>query len=140
MATHPTITVEAIVNAPVEKVWKAWTTPGDITRWNSPSPDWHSPKAEHELKAGGQFNYRMEAKDGSAGFDFCGVFDVITPNRYIEYTIADGRKVKVNFIPDGPQTKVSETFEAEDQNAMEMQKAGWQAILDCFKNYAETNN
>ncbi len=137
---HQTITVEAIVNAPAEKVWKAWTTPGDITKWNSPSPDWHSPKAEHELKAGGKFNYRMEAKDESAGFDFGGVFDVIIPNQYIEYTIGDGRKVKINFTSQGNQTKVTETFEAENQNSLEMQKNGWQVILDSFKNFTETNN
>ena len=140
MATHKTITVEAIVNAPAEKVWKTWTTPDDITKWNCPSPDWNSPKAEHELKAGGKFNYRMEAKDGSAGFDFGGVFDVIIPNQYIEYTIGDGRKVKVNFTSDGNQTKVTESFEAENQNSVEMQKNGWQAILDGFKNYTENNN
>jgi len=140
VATHKTITVEAIVNAPAEKVWKTWTTPDDITKWNCPSPDWHSPKAEHEMKVGGKFNYRMEAKDGSAGFDFSGVFDVIIPNQYIEYTIGDGRKVKVNFTSGENHTKVTETFEAENQNSVEMQKNGWQAILDCFKNYTENNN
>lgn len=140
MTTRQTITVEATINAPVEKVWNTWTMPGDIKKWNAPSSDWHTPKAKHELHVSGKFNYRMEAKDGSAGFDFEGVFNEIVSNQYIEYTINDGRKVKITFSSTDAQTKVTETFEAENQNSVEIQKNGWQAILDCFKNYVETNN
>lgn len=132
------ITVSALVNAPVEKVWKLWTTPSDIQQWNAASPDWHSPKAEHDLKPGGQFSYRMEAKDGSFGFDFGGTFDVVTEAQYLEYTIADGRKVKVDFKETEGGTEVEEQFEAESQNPLEMQQAGWQAILNNFKAYAES--
>ncbi len=131
------ITVTALVNAPVEKVWKLWTTPSDIQQWNAASPDWHSPHASHDLKPGGQFTYRMEAKDGSFGFDFGGTFDVVTEAQYLEYTIADGRKVKVDFREADGGTEVEEQFEAESQNPLEMQQAGWQAILNNFKAYAE---
>ncbi|MDQ6763181.1 MAG: SRPBCC domain-containing protein, partial [Bacteroidota bacterium] len=99
--------------------------------------DWHTPSAENDLRPGGKFSSRMEAKDGSFGFDFGGVNDVVTPNENIEYTIGDGRKVKVFFKAEGDKTKVTETFGAEDTNPIEMQKNGWQAILDNFKKYAE---
>ncbi|MBN9382986.1 MAG: SRPBCC family protein [Chitinophagaceae bacterium] len=138
-ATKTKITIEATVKAPVEKVWKIWTSPADIVKWSTPSPDWHTPRAEHDLQAGGKFNYRMEAKDGSFGFDFGGVFDVIKENELIEYTIGDGRKVVINFNSNGKETHIVQTFEAESQNPIEMQRAGWQAILDSFKNYTENN-
>jgi len=138
-AEKTVITIETSIKAPVEKVWNYWTGTQHITKWNSPSPEWHSPRAEHELKAGGNFNYRMEAKDGSMGFDFGGVFDVIRPNEYIEYTIGDGRKVKTKFTQTGNETKVVESFEAESENSIEMQRGGWQAILDNFKKYTEEN-
>ena len=131
------ITLENIINAPVEKVWEYWTKPEHITQWSFASDDWHTPHAENDLRAGGKFSSRMEAKDGSMGFDFGGVNDVVTPNEYLEYTIGDGRKVKVYFKRDGDKTTVTETFEAEDTNPVEMQKAGWQALLDNFKKYAE---
>jgi uncharacterized protein YndB with AHSA1/START domain len=137
--TKTAITIEATVKAPVEKVWKVWTTPEDIVKWSTPSPDWHTPRAEHDLQPGGKFNYRMEAKDGSFGFDFGGVFDVLKKNELIEYTIGDGRKVVINFTSKGNETHIVQTFEAEDQNPIEMQRAGWQAILDSFKNYTENN-
>ncbi len=133
------ITVEAIVNASVEKVWKLWTGTEHITKWNNASDDWHTPKAEHDLKAGGSFVYRMEAKDGSFGFDLGGVFDVVKPNEYIEYTMGDGRKVKITFSNMGNATKVTEAFEAETENSIELQQAGWQAILSNFKKYVETH-
>ena len=135
--TSNVIIVSALVNAPVEKVWKLWTTPSDIQQWNAASPDWHSPKAEHDLKPGGQFSYRLEAKDGSFGFDFGGTFDVVTEAEYLEYTLGDGRKVKVHFTKAGGGTRIDEHFEAESQYSEEMQQAGWQAILDNFKAYAE---
>jgi uncharacterized protein YndB with AHSA1/START domain len=133
------ITVENTINAPAEKVWQYWTKPEHITQWNNASDDWHTPYAENDFRVGGSFKARMEAKDGSAGFDFGGVNDVITPNEYIEYTIGDGRKVKINFTPDGNKTKVVESFEAESTNSVEMQQGGWQAILDNFKKYTEAN-
>ncbi len=138
METKKTITVETTVKAPVEKVWKTWSTPEDIIQWNNASDDWHTTRAENDLRAGGKFMARMEAKDGSAGFDFEGVYDEVKPNELIEYTIGDGRKVKVTFSPDGDETKVTETFETEDTHSPEMQRTGWQAILDNFKNYTES--
>jgi uncharacterized protein YndB with AHSA1/START domain len=133
------ITVESTINAPVEKVWKLWTLPEHITKWNYASDDWHTPKAENDLRVGGKFLSRMEAKDGSFGFDFGGVYDEVKTNELIAYTIGDGRKVKVIFTNQGNTTKVTETFEAESQNSIEMQKNGWQAILNNFKKYAESN-
>ncbi len=133
------ITVEATVNALVEKVWKSWIEPDHIVKWNHASDDWHSPWAKADFREGGSFSARMEAKDGSMGFDFAGVYDVIRPNEYIEYTIGDGRKVKVNFKSDGKTTDVVESFEAESENSVELQKGGWQAILDNFKKYTEAN-
>jgi len=134
------ITVESTVNAPVEKVWEYWTKPEHITQWCSASDDWHTPTAKNDLKVGGSFASRMEAKDGSMGFDFGGVYDAIRQNAYIEYTMNDGRKVKVTFTPDGNATKISESFEAENTNPLEMQKGGWQAILDSFKKYTEAGS
>lgn len=132
------ITVEAVVNVPVQKLWKAWTSPDDITQWNNASEDWHTPFATNDLREGGRFLSRMESKDGSMGFDFSGIYQKINENELIEYTIDDGRKVKVVFTGQGNKTKVTEIFEAEDQNSQEMQRAGWQAILDNFKKYAES--
>jgi uncharacterized protein YndB with AHSA1/START domain len=139
METTKTITVEANVKAPVEKVWKLWTEPVHITKWNSASEDWHTPTAENDLRVGGKFSARMEAKDGSVGFDFGGVYDTVQVNREIAYTIGDGRKVRVLFTKQGNDTHVTETFEAENQNPLEMQRGGWQAILDNFKKYTESN-
>lgn len=131
------ITIESTVNAPVEKVWEYWTKPEHITEWNSASDDWHTPRAENDLRAGGSFASRMEAKDGSMGFDFGGVYDAVRTNEYIEYTMGDSRKVKINFSAQGKQTKVTESFEAENTNSVEMQRSGWQAILNNFKKYME---
>jgi|SRR4030095_10836245 uncharacterized protein YndB with AHSA1/START domain len=133
------ITVENTINAPVEKVWEYWTKPTHITQWNHASDDWHTPSAKNDLRVGGNFVYRMEAKDGSLGFDFGGVYDAVTANKYIEYTIGDGRRVKVTFSPTGNKTKITENFEAETQNPIELQRGGWQAILDNFKKYTEVN-
>ncbi|HEV8286309.1 MAG TPA: SRPBCC family protein [Chitinophagaceae bacterium] len=138
-ANKTTITVENTVKAPVQKVWKFWTLPEHITKWNAASDDWHTPFAENDLRVGGKFFSRMEAKDGSFGFDFGGVYDEVKTNELIEYTIGDGRKVVVHFTPNGNETKVVETFEAENTNPIEMQRGGWQAILDNFKKYTEAN-
>jgi uncharacterized protein YndB with AHSA1/START domain len=134
-----TITIETTVGAPVEKVWKIWNDPQDITRWNTATPEWHTPRAEHELKPGGKFNFRMEAKDGSMGFDFGGVYDVVKPNEKIAYTMGDGRKVQIDFHTHGDHTHIIQKFEAETQNSVEMQRQGWQNILDNFKKFAETH-
>jgi uncharacterized protein YndB with AHSA1/START domain len=131
------ITVQAIVNATLDKVWKLWTTPEDITNWNFASEEWCSPKAENDLRAGGSFNYRMEARDGSFGFDFSGKYTQVNQNELIKYTLDDDRKVSVTFKSKGNQTEISETFEAESENPTELQQAGWQMILDNFKKYAE---
>ena len=132
-----TITVEAAIVAPIEKVWKYWTEPQHITQWNNASEDWHTPHAENDLKEGGRFTSRMEAKDGSFGFDFGGTYTLIETLKLIEYTLDDDRKVIINFTSQGNETTVVETFEAENMNSIELQKGGWQAILDNFKKYVE---
>lgn len=134
-----TITVEAIVAANRNKVWDYYTNPDHITKWNFASDDWHCPTAENDMRVGGKYASRMEAKDGSWGFDFEAIYDEVLDNDGFVYTIADGRKVAVDFIDLGGETKVSVAFEAENQNPVEMQKGGWQAILDNFKKYAENN-
>jgi uncharacterized protein YndB with AHSA1/START domain len=134
-----TITVATTVSAPVEKVWGFFSGPEHITKWATPSDDWHTTRAENDLRVGGKFLSRMEAKDGSFGFDFGGVYDEVKTNELIVYTIGDGRKVIINFDSSANETKVTETFEAEGTNSIEMQKGGWQAILDNFKKYTEAN-
>jgi uncharacterized protein YndB with AHSA1/START domain len=136
-ATPTTITIETVVNAPIEKVWEAWTKPEHITQWSFASDDWHTPWAKNDLRAGGSFSSRMEAKDGSMGFEFGGVYDTVTTNEHIAYTMEDGRKVKIDSTAEGNSTKVVQSFDAESENSVEMQQAGWQAILDNFKKYAE---
>ena len=134
------ITVENTILAPVEKVWQCWTTPEHITKWNNASDDWHSPFAQNDLRTGGKFLARMEARDGSVGFDFAGVYDEVRPKEFIAYTLGDGRKVSVRFSGTGSETKVVETFEAESTHSIEMQRGGWQAILDNFKKYTESTS
>ena len=131
------LTVETTVRAPIGKVWSAYTTPDDIKQWNAASDDWHTTQASVDLRVGGAFSSRMEAKDGSFGFDFGGTYDVVEEHIQISYTLGDGRKVDVHFDGDDNTTHVKETFDAESQNPVEMQQAGWQAILDNFKKYAE---
>jgi uncharacterized protein YndB with AHSA1/START domain len=132
-----TITVENTVNAPVEKVWAFWTTPKHIEKWNNASEDWHTPHAENDLRVGGKFLSRMEAKDESFGFDFIGVYDEVEENKTIVYSLEDERKVKITFVNENNATKIIESFDAEDENSIELQKSGWQAILDNFKKYVE---
>jgi uncharacterized protein YndB with AHSA1/START domain len=131
------ITVENTINSPVEKVWRYWTDPLHITKWNNASDDWHTPWAKNDLRTGGSFSCRMEAKDGSMGFEFGGMYDQVKEHEYIAYTMGDGRKVKIYFTPDGDSTKVTESFDAEETNSVELQKGGWQSILDNFKKYTE---
>ncbi len=136
-AARTVLTVQATVNAPVEKTWDSFTNPDHIIKWNQASPDWHSPWSKNDLRVGGAFSTRMEAKDGSFGFEFGGIYDAVEENKYIEYTLGDGRKVTITFTTEGNATKVVETFEAEETNPLEMQQGGWQAIMDSFKNYTE---
>lgn len=134
-----TITVESTVNAPVAKVWEYWTSPKHIIQWNNASDDWHTPYAENDLRIGGKFISRMEAKDGSFRFDFKGVYDEVEENKTIVYTLEDGRKVAITFISEGGSTEITESFEAEDINSIELQQGGWQAILNNFKKHVETS-
>ena len=138
-AEKTVITVEATINAPIKKVWDYWTKLEHITKWSFASDDWHTPTASNDLRVGGSFSSRMEAKDGSMGFDFGGVYDAVEEHRYIEYTLGDNRKVNINFTADEDKTQLIESFEAEDTNSKEMQQGGWQTILYNFKKYTETN-
>lgn len=133
------ITINTKVNASISKVWEFWNTPEHITKWSFASPDWHTPYAEADLREGGKFKSTMAAKDGSMSFDFEGEFTLVKPNVALEYVMADGRKVEITFteIPNG--VEITESFDPETQNPEEMQRAGWQAILDNFKNYVENN-
>lgn len=131
------ITVKITINLTVEKVWECWTEPKHIIKWNSASDDWHTPFAENNLSVGGKFITRMEAKDGSFGFDLTGIYDEVKLYEKISYTMEDGRKVKISFVGKGNETNIFETFEAEEINSIELQQKGWQAILDNFKKYAE---
>jgi uncharacterized protein YndB with AHSA1/START domain len=137
-ATKNAITVEAVVNAPLEKVWAYWSEPKHITEWCQASPDWHAPYAENDLRKDGKFKTTMAAKDGSFSFDFEGTYTNVQPLKSIEYAMSDGRKVIISFTNDGKATKVVETFDPESENPVDMQRAGWQAILNNFKTYAET--
>jgi uncharacterized protein YndB with AHSA1/START domain len=131
------ITVERFVRSTPEAVWAAWNTPADIQRWNAASPDWHTPRSTVDLREGGTFCSRMEAKDGSAGFDFEGTYTRVADQRLIEYAMPDGRKVLVEFTPQPGGVLVRETFDAENTHDVEMQRAGWQAILDNFARHVE---
>jgi len=133
------ITVETSVKAPIEKVWKFWAEPEHITRWAAASDDWHAPYADNDLRDDGKFKTTMAAKDGSFSFDFEGVYTKVKPNKLIEFTMSDGRKVKVVFSGSENETKITETFDPETENPVDMQRDGWQAILNNFKNYTEAN-
>ena len=134
-----TITIQTTVEAPIEKVWEFWTIPDYIIHWNAASDDWHTPRAENDLRVGGLFTFRMEAKDRSMGFDFEGIYDVVENQKRIEYTLGDGRKVVTLFNSKNHRTEIIQMFEAESTNSVALQRSGWQAILDNFKHFAETN-
>lgn len=136
MNTDP-ITIEATVNAPVEIVWTRWTEPEHITQWNQASDDWHCPSAENDLRTGGKYRARMEAKDGSIGFDFEVIYDEVIPHRKIAYTMPDGRRAITLFEEEKEQTRITTVFDPETINSREMQQDGWQAILANFKSYVE---
>jgi uncharacterized protein YndB with AHSA1/START domain len=132
------IKIEATVNAPLQQVWDAWTKPEHITKWNFASDDWQCPWAKNDLRVGGKYAARMEAKDGSFGFEFEAIYDEVTDQKKITYTMGDGRKATTDFENLGGKTKVTTVFDAEKQNSEEMQKGGWQAILNNFKKYVES--
>ncbi|MBR9911517.1 MAG: ATPase [Gammaproteobacteria bacterium] len=134
------ITIEIDVAADLEKVWAAWTTPDSITKWNFATDEWHCPTASLNLVPGGTFNYRMEAKDGSMGFDFTGKFTQIDRLSTIHYQLDDGRNVAVRFAKTSDGVKITETFDAEDENSAEQQRLGWLGILNNFKAFVEAEN
>jgi len=138
MTAKPRITVEANINASVANTWNVYTTPGDIKQWNTASADWHTTKATVDLRVGGTFSSRMEAKDGTFGFDFEGTYTKIVPHKSIEYSFGDRTGI-VEFIAGSKGALVRVTFDAESQNSMEQQRQGWQAILNNFAKYVEAN-
>lgn len=133
------IAVQNVVKADINKVWEFWTLPEHITKWNFASPDWYTPYAENDLKTGGKFKLTMAAKDGSMSFDFEGEYTLVVQNKTIEYLIADGRKVEITFNETPNGVEIIEKFVPETINPEEMQRGGWQAILDSFKHYVEHN-
>jgi uncharacterized protein YndB with AHSA1/START domain len=137
MGSTTTITISTFVNLPIEIVWKVWIRPVHIKKWNNASPDWYTPFAKNDLKVGGKFMYRMEARDGSFGFDFEGKYLEVVTEKLIIYQLEDGRKVWVKFEKEGDGVQITETFEPEQENSIELQRQGWQAILDNFKRYSE---
>ncbi|HRG67758.1 MAG TPA: SRPBCC family protein [Saprospiraceae bacterium] len=134
------IEVKVTVSSNLDKVWEYWNSPEHIVNWNFASDEWCAPRAEVNLKPGGHFVCRMESKDGCMGFDFSGVYDVIKPLELIEYTLEDNRKVSIEFLEGAGGIQVIEKFEAESENAIELQQAGWQAILNNFKRYVESKS
>jgi uncharacterized protein YndB with AHSA1/START domain len=134
------ISIETVVKSNLDDVWIAWNNPEDIKQWNAASDDWHTTESTVDLREGGAFFSRMEAKDGSMGFDFGGTYSKVIENKLIEYSIGDGRSVIVEFSLVENGVKVEETFEAESQNAAEQQRQGWQSILDNFAKYVESKH
>jgi uncharacterized protein YndB with AHSA1/START domain len=133
------ITVETIVNARPNEAWKVWNNPDDIVQWNSPHESWHTTRSAVDLREGGKFAARMEARDGSAGFEFEGTYTRVVPDKALEFRMADGREVNVEFIEQAEGVLVRETFDAETENSPEMQRAGWQAILENFGRHVVTS-
>jgi uncharacterized protein YndB with AHSA1/START domain len=131
------IAVKTSIKAPISQVWENWTSPKHIMNWNFASSDWHCPKAENNLVVGGEFHYFMEAKDGSFGFDFWGTYVTIEEEKFLEMVLGDGRKMSVLFEVSANETIVTENFDPETTNPVELQKTGWQLILDNFKLYVE---
>jgi uncharacterized protein YndB with AHSA1/START domain len=139
MSTPTRITVSSLVNKPIAHVWTCWTEPAHIVQWNAASDDWHCPRASNDLRTGGAFSSTMAARDGSFSFDFEGVYDDVQLHKRIAYTMADGRTCEIRFAEENGGTRVVESFDAETENSVEMQRGGWQAILDRFKAHAERN-
>jgi uncharacterized protein YndB with AHSA1/START domain len=134
------IEVEAAIYASINEVWKRWTDPRYITQWNFASPEWHCPSAENDLRVGGRFNYRMEDKAGKMGFDFSGIYTNVLQHRIIEYRLDDDRFVKIEFLPGADNTMIIQSFEAETENSLELQRKGWRLILNSFKNFVEADH
>ena len=130
------VTIETTVKAPINKVWSAWTSPEDIKQWNAASDDWHTTQSSVDLREGGAFSSRMEAKDGSFGFDFAGIYTKLIPNELLEFTFGD-RVAKVEFLNGENGVMVRETFDAETEHPIEMQRQGWQSILNNFAKHVE---
>lgn len=135
--TRQKIIIDTVIGVPVERVWEAYTTPVDITQWNFASDDWCCPSAEADLRVGGAYKARMESKDGRFGFDFEAIYGDVDPNKAVTLTMSDGREARTTFEPAGNGTTVTTTFDAEEQNVIEKQRDGWQAILDNFRDYVE---
>lgn len=135
MSANTKITVTATIAAPVQKVWDAWNNPEDIKQWNTADHSWHCPSSENDLREGGSFKHRMEARDGSFGFDFGGVYDKVVPHKEITYTMSDGRTVTTIFEEAAGMVTITSTFDAEMENSVELQQQGWQAILNNFVQY-----
>ena len=133
------ITVETIVNAPIEKVWDYWTQPEHITQWAFASDDWEAPRAENDLRVGGRFVTVMAAKDKSSSFDFGGTYTAVIEHNLIQYDMEDGRQVAIQFTPTADGVRVTETFDMETENSEELQRNGWQAIMDNFKKHVESH-
>ena len=131
------ITIETFVRADAQAAWDAWTTPADIRAWNAASDDWHTTASDVDLREGGAFSSRMEAKDGSFGFDFAGTYTRVDAPRRLEFTMGDDRTVQVEFLSEPGGTRVRETFDTEDTHSLEQQRDGWQAILDNFARHVE---
>ena len=131
------ITVETVAKAPLQQVWDAWNTPADIQQWNTAQDDWHTTRSTVDLREGGAFLARMEARDGSSAFDFEGTYTKVVPHRAIEYRMSDGREVQIEFAERADGVLVKETFETENENPPEVQRQGWQAILDNFARHVE---
>jgi uncharacterized protein YndB with AHSA1/START domain len=138
MNSNPPITVEVTVEKPIGVVWKVLTTPEHIIHWNHASDDWHTPSAVNDVRVGGNFNYQMAAKDGSVQFDFMGTYTEVILEQHLAYMLGDGRVVEISLTEDGDTTLLTETFDPESENSHELQRSGWQAILDNLKTYAES--
>lgn len=135
--TSNKITIQAEVNAPIDKVWKFYTEPEHITQWGFASDDWHAPYADNDLRVGGKFTTTMAAKDGSMSFDFGGEYYEVEDQHLIAYKIGDGRDVRVEFTSEGDKTQITAVFDADDVYSAEQQRFGWQSILDNFKKHVE---
>lgn len=133
------ITVTTLVEAPIEHVWECWTNPEHIMEWNHASDDWHCPAATNDLTVGGKFSATMSANDDSVSFEFGGTYTDVTPHERLEYDMSDSRHVSVTFEEEDNQIRVTEVFDAETENPIEMQQAGWQAILDNFRDYCQAS-
>ncbi len=132
------ITIETTVHAPLSHVWACWTDPAHITQWLHASDDWECPSAHNDVRVGGRFSSRMQAKDGSAGFDFEGTYTTVEPERVLAYSMDDGRTVRIAFTPTADGVHIAETFDPETEHPIDMQREGWQSILDTFATYIET--